>query len=150
MAKPDQIPVQRLMNRFKEASADLYLNHFDDDFVADRFVWVEDVMFLVMVLNYLDLSEKKPVYPEIALHPRPGAEATVQGHNTWMAELSEGDLLHFRYLVHEDQQDPPSAWDNNWLVARIAESSQAKLVGRDVVLDYSDCVFVGSVDTVTQ
>ena len=150
MTQPDQIPVKRLMDRFREASADLYRNHFDDAFVADRFGWVEDAMFLVMVLNYLDLSEKKPVYPEIALHPRPAAKAAVQGRDTWVVELSEGDLLHFCSLYHDDQHDPPSAWDNRWLIARVAESSQAKLLGRDVVLDYSDCLFIGSVEIVTE
>lgn len=57
----DHISVQRLMDRFREASKYLFDRHFDDEFVADRFGWVEITMFLVMGLNYFDLAAKKEV-----------------------------------------------------------------------------------------
>jgi len=66
------------MDRFRDASKDIFDRHFDDEFVADRFGWVQDAMFLVMVLNYFDLSAKKEVYPELAIAPEDGAKVAVQ------------------------------------------------------------------------
>lgn len=134
------------MDRFREASSDLYQRHFDDPFIADRFGWVEDAMFLVMVLNYFDLSQKKPVYPELAFHPQPSAKAAVQGPDSWVVALSESDVLQYRYVYNDDADDPPSRWDGRWLVARVAETSEPRLLGRDVVLAYIDCSFMGSVE----
>ena len=137
----DQISVQRLMDRFRDASRDLFDQYFDDDFVADRFGWVQDAMFLVMVLNYFDLAAKKEVYPELAIAPKDGAKAAVQTDSR-LTRLAEGDLLHYRYCFDEEQDSRDMAF----VVATVAQASDAELVGHDVALSYADCLFVGSVD----
>ncbi|WP_426025810.1 hypothetical protein [Brevundimonas sp. TSRC1-1] len=137
----DQISVQRLMDRFRDASKDIFDRHFDDEFVADRFGWVQDAMFLVMVLNYFDLSAKKEVYPELAIAPEDGAKVAVQADSR-LAALTEGDVLHYRYCFDEKQD----SYDMAFVVATVVQASDTELIGHDVALSYSDCRFVGSVD----
>lgn len=137
----DQISVQRLMDRFRNASKDLFDRHFDDEFVADRFGWVQDAMFLVMVLNYFDLAATKEVYPELAIAPKDGARVAVQTDSR-LTRLAAGDLLHYRYWLDEKQDSRDMAF----VVATVVQASDAELVGHDVALNYSDCRFVGSVD----
>ncbi|MDP3802226.1 hypothetical protein [Brevundimonas sp.] len=137
----DQISVQRLMDRFRDASKDLFDRHFNDEFVAERFGWVQDAMFLVMVLNYFDLSAKKEVYPEIAIAPKDRARAAVQ-NDSRLTELAAGDVLHYRYFFDAEQDSRDMAV----VVATVAQASDAELVGHDVALSYADCRFIGSVD----
>lgn len=137
----EQISVQRLMDRFRDASKDLFDRHFDDEFVADRFEWVQDAMFLVMVLNYFDLSAKKEVYPELVIAPTDGARVAVQTDSR-LTRLAAGDLLHYRYCFDEKQDSRDMAF----VVATVARASDAELIGHDVVLSYADCQFVGTVD----
>lgn len=129
------------MDRFRHASKDLFERHFDDEFVADRFGWVQDAMFLVMVLNYLDLTAKKDVYPELSIAPVDGARVAVQTDGR-VTSLGADDVLHYRYCVDEKQD----SLDMAFVVATVAQASDAELVGRDVALSYADCRFVGSVD----
>lgn len=138
---PEQISVQRLMDRFRDASTDLFDRHFDDEFVAGRFGWVQDTMFLVMVLNYFDLGAKKEVYPELAIAPVDGARVAVQTDSR-LTRLTAGDVLHYRYFFDEKQDRRDMAF----VVATVARASDAELVGHDVALSYADCRFLGSVD----
>lgn len=137
----EQISVQRLMDRFRDASKDLFDRHFDDEFVADRFGWVQDAMFLVMVLNYFDLTAKKEVYPELAISPKDGARLAVQADSRLTA-LAGDDLLHYHYCFDEKQD----SYDMAFVVATVARASDVELIGHDVALSYADCQFVGSVD----
>lgn len=129
------------MDRFRDASRDLFRRHFDDEFVADRFEWVQEAMFLVMVLNYFDLSAKKEVYRELAVEPVDGARVAVQADGR-LTRLAGSDVLHYRYCLDEKQDSR----DMTFVVATVAKASDAALVGRDVALSYADCRFIGSVD----
>lgn len=137
----EQISVQRLMDRFRDASKDLFDRHFDDEFVADRFGWVQDAMFLAMVLNYFGLSAKKEVYPELTIAPTDGARVAVQTDSR-LTRLSAGDLLHYRYCFDEGQDSRDMAF----VMAAVAQATDTDLIGHDVALSYADCHFVGSVD----
>ena len=137
----EQVSVQRLMDRFRDASRDLFDRHFDDEFVADRFGWVQDTMFLVMVLNYFDLGAKKEVYPELAIAPVDGARVAVQTDGR-LTRLAADDVLHYRYCFDEKQDSRDMAF----VLATVAQASDAELAGHDVALRYADCRFVGSVD----
>lgn len=141
MTERQQITIQALMDRFRAASCDLFNRYFDDEFVADRFGWVEEAMFLVMVLNYLNLSGTKPFYPELGIHPHTPTKAAVQGDSSRIVELSEADLLHYVNAFDDSEEER----DLRWVRARVAAASEASLVGEEVVLDYSDCRFLGSV-----
>lgn len=142
MTVKPRIAIQALMDRFRLATCDLYNRHFDDEFVADRFGVVEQSMFLVMVLNYLNLNGEKAFYPELTIQPRDAAKAAVKGEVGGIVELSETDLLHYVGLLDDSDEER----DARWVSARIAASSDPSLVGTEVVLDYADCRFVGSVD----
>ncbi|MFN3780058.1 MAG: hypothetical protein ACK4SI_13800 [Brevundimonas aurantiaca] len=137
----DQISIQRLMDRFRDASKDLFNRHFDDEFVADRFGWVQDAMFLVMVLNYFDLSTKKEVYPELVIAPTDGARGAVQTNSRFI-RLAAGDLLHYRYCF-DDEQD---SHDMAFVLATVVQASDPELIGQDIALSYAACQFVGTVD----
>lgn len=136
----EQISVQRLMDRFRYAALDLFDRHFDDDFVAERFGWVEQAMFLVMVLNYFDLKEAKAIYPELAISPVDGAQVGVQNDGR-ITTLVEGDLLHFRYFVDETL----GRRDMAFAVASVVKTADPALLGKDITIDYKDCRFLGAV-----
>ncbi len=98
-------------------------------------------MFLVMVLNYVDLSAPKPFYPELTFHPRAGSKAATQEEPSRLVDLNEADVLHFSRFVDDDVE----RCDGRWVRARVAEATDASLLGYEVVLEYCDCTFVGSV-----
>jgi hypothetical protein len=142
MADGKEVTIQSLMDRFREASCDLFSRYFDDAFAADRFCWVENAMFLVMVLNYVNLGAPKHAYPELSFHPRTAAKATLQGGNWQLVELGPEYVLHYRSLLNE--QD--TGRDARWVLAVIATAHDSALIGQEVLMDYADCRFIGSVD----
>jgi hypothetical protein len=142
MADGKKVTIQSLMDRFREASCDLFNRYFDDAFAADRFCWVENAMFLVMVLNYVNLGAPKHAYPELFFHPSTGAKAALQGRNGQLVELGPDCVLHYRCLLNE--QD--TGRDARWVLAVIATAHDPTLIGQEVLMDYADCSFIGSVD----
>jgi hypothetical protein len=51
-------------------------------------------------------------------------------------------VLHFGDLFDDDD----ARGDARWVKALVASASEPELIGREVVVDYADCAFVGSVD----
>ena len=141
MIEARHITIQRLMDRFLEVACDLFDRHFNDDFLIDRFIHVEQALFLVMVLNYVEVAEPVLFYSELAFHPREGAAAATQEEPSRKVFLSAGDLLHFSLFLNENLDRP----DGRWVRALIASSLDEDLVGCEVILDYSDCLFIGYV-----